>query len=325
MKLAMAIAAVGILSTVFLATFDNAQNYSEDKWEALFLDFVNEHQKSYDNLGTFQARFENFKANSLKIDAHNKDKEQSYTMGMNAFGDLTTEEFSVRFGVVVPKKRTLRVVTEDLSDVKIESIDWMKKGKVTAVKDQGSCGSCWAFSAVGAIEAAYALQHDVLADMSEQQLVDCSHEGGNAGCQGGWMDSAFEHAEKHGMCVQNDYVYHAKNEACHETTCEDSHHYTVHDFVDLPKDAAVYDAKIQETPIAVAVDATGWQFYSGGVFESTSTNLNHGVLLYGLDVSQKAWLVKNSWGSRWGVKGTILLAAGNTSGILEAGSYVHTD
>lgn len=110
-------------------------------------------------------------------------------MEMNEFADYTPEEFQARLGVKIPKRRTMMM--EDLPAVSITPINWFDKDVVQGVKDQKSCGSCWAFSATAAVESAFAIKTGKLNNFSEQQLVDCSWEEGNGGCGGGWMNQAF--------------------------------------------------------------------------------------------------------------------------------------
>lgn len=192
-------------------------------------------------------------------------------------------------------------------------IDWQAQGKVSVVKNQGQCGSCWAFSATGAIESGLLLagKNDLA---SEQQLVDCSRSYGNQGCSGGWMDSAFQYAIDHGITTQGLYPYVARNQAC----AKDGGEIKVNGFVDVPGCDNLANA-LSARPVSVAVDAGQWSLYKGGVLSSCTTNVNHGVLVVGS--TDAYWKIKNSWGTGWGETGYIRLARGNTCAICSYPSY----
>jgi C1A family cysteine protease len=185
------------------------------------------------------------------------------------------------------------------------------------VKDQGQCGSCWAFSATGSIEGANALKNKVLYNLSEQQLVDCSTFEGNQGCNGGLMDQAFQYVVSNGLGTDEAYPYTATGpNACKNVSSV----VTLSGFKDVPKNSevALMTAVVQQ-PVSVAVEADqdSFQFYSGGVMtKPCGTSLDHGVLLvgYGNTAGQDYYKVKNSWGADWGDKGYILLGRGAAFG-----------
>merc|ERR1712174_101257 len=164
------------------------------------------------------------------------------------------------------------------------SIDWTNvdgKSYVTAVKNQGSCGSCWAFSTTGSLESRYAIKHDVtgteIPTLSEQELVDCSKAEGNEGCNGGLMDDAFKYVEKPGgLCSEAEYKYTARDGTCKSTSCG-TKYYGINSYTDM-------ETAVAAGPVSIAVDASGttWQFYRGGVVDgSCGTRLDHGVLAVG--------------------------------------------
>ena len=194
-----------------------------------------------------------------------------------------------------------------MEELKDAAIDWRDKGAVTPVKDQGQCGSCWAFSATGAMEGAYFNKAFELNSLSEQQLVDCATKEGNQGCNGGLMDYAFTYAKAHQMDVEADYPYKAKDGTCSAkgtiATLSGYQDVTANDPVALSK-------ALESGPVSIAVDASGlaWQFYSGGIVHRfCGTDLDHGVLLVGqgTEGSTDYWIIKNSWGPNWGEQGYI--------------------
>lgn len=259
-----------------------------------------------------------FYSNFLKIQEHNSHTEYTFTLGINQFMDYTPEEFTAYYlsGLIIPNQESQIQAQTEPSNDRPETWDWRTKNAVSAVKNQKSCGSCWAFSSTGALESFHFIQTNTMTTFSEQQLVDCSTSYGNEGCNGGWMDSAFQYVIEKGIIDDAAYPYVAKDQACKQ----DGGNFKITGFTDIPKGdiEGLADAVINQ-PVAVAVDATLWSFYFGGVFSICGSSLNHGVLLVGYDA--KAWYVKNSWGGSWGEKGYIRVKRGNTCGIADSSSY----
>jgi len=261
-------------------------------------------------------RYEIFKANMDFVEAHNA-KNLSWSVELNKYADLTRGEFKAIYLGFKPEIRQNQKTT--LLDLQVGaypsgSVDWTQKGAVTGVKDQGQCGSCWAFSTTGSSEGAIQIAHGQLTSLSEQELVDCGGTYGNLGCNGGLMDRAFKYMEANGLCTEAAYPYTAKDGTCKKTSCTASAYTTLKGYKDVTADSEnSLGAAVDLGPVSVAIEAdqAGFQLYKSGVFSGTcGTSLDHGVLVvgYGDEGSSPYWKVKNSWGVSWGEAGYIRMA-----------------
>jgi len=264
-------------------------------------------------------RFEIFKDNIDKINRHNA-LGLSWWMGVTQFADLTEQEFKdeVVGGCTLPddRPRNEYVFTADeLADTP-DSIDWTQRNMVTPVKNQGQCGSCWAFSTTGAVEARYAIAKGKLNSLSEQELVDCGGVDGNNGCRGGLMDYGFTYVQQqNGLCLEADFPYKAKDDKrdCEADRSACQHYDAITGYQDVKKNSAdQLEAAVKQGPVSIAIEAdqSTFQLYRGGVLTAKcGKKLDHGVLLVGYDntAPQKFWKVKNSWGETWGEQGYIRL------------------
>lgn len=273
-----------------------------------------------------------FVNNWRKVASHNTaEPRHSFSMALNELAGLTEEEFvhtrmGYRADANKPASHDHREPIHMLrgsvaaSDPPAE-LDWTAKGAVTPVKNQGSCGSCWAFSAVAAIESAFFLKSGLLAEFSEQELVSCDNV--DYGCQGGLMDNAFEWVkEQGGLCGEEAYPYTSGTTSargvCQKAACTPVAGTVPSSFIDIaPSESALLAALAAHGPVSVAIEAdqTVFQFYHKGVLTGAcGTHLDHGVLLvgYGIDIESGTpfWKVKNSWGTTWGEDGYVRMQRG---------------
>jgi hypothetical protein len=243
-----------------------------------------------------------------------KNNDFSFELKMNEFGDVHPDEFHLyRKGYGVPqsgyhKTRSSCTQFESKTTTLPDSVDWRDNNVVTPVKDQGQCGSCWSFSATGAMEGAWAIHTGDLVSLSEQQLIDCSKRYGDLGCNGGLMDSAFNYAIDHGMCSEEEDPYEAKSDSC--INCDPVAKFD--ECIDVTTSNQLHlKEAVSRGPVSVAIEAdtTAFQFYSSGVITGSACGdtLDHGVLVvgYGEEDGVMYWLVKNSWGTSWGDNGYV--------------------
>jgi C1A family cysteine protease len=306
----------------------NSKFRSDEEVTALYEEWIVKHGKNYNGLGEKEKRFTVFKDNLRFIDEHNTLENNTYKVGLNRFADLTNKEYRDMYlgvkrkvGGAVKKKLTNRRqprVGDELPD----SVDWREKGAVAEVKDQGSCGSCWAFSAIAAVEGINKIVTGDLTVLSEQELVDCDTSY-NEGCNGGLMDYAFDFIiENGGIDTQNDYPYKGVDGRC-DPYRKNAKVVTIDSYEDVPvNDENELKKAVAIQPVSVAIEAGGreFQFYNSGIFNGRcGTALDHGVAAvgYGSENGKDHWIVKNSWGSSWGERGYIKMErnlAGTSTG-----------
>ncbi|KAH7653592.1 Fruit bromelain protein [Dioscorea alata] len=269
-------------------------------------------------------RFEIFMSNVQFIESFNAAGNHTFELGINQFADLTNQEFRAM--------HTDPFKYANFTDAP-KSVDWRTKGAVTPIKDQGQCGSCWAFSAVASMEGATKLSTGKLISLSEQELVDCDIKGDDQGCEGGLMDEAFKFIINNGgLNTEDKYPYTGADDSC-DTKKAASHAAAIKRYEDVPANSEADLLKaVANQPVSVAIDAGGsFQFYSSGIFSDKGCGnlLDHGVAAVGYGVTSKGtkyWIVKNSWGESWGEKGYVRMERdiadhGGMCGIAKAASY----
>jgi KDEL-tailed cysteine endopeptidase len=316
-----------------------ANFHPREKYEVLFADWLTEHDVQIANGKEFVQRLQYFADNHDIIEGHNA-AQTSYKLAHNEYSHLTLAEFHERFqlGLKTPTLRKNKELataphTAPTSGANPSSIDWVSKGAVTPVKNQGSCGSCWSFSATGALEGAYQIKYNNLQSFSEQELVSCDTVDG--GCNGGWMDDAFTFAKNNGgLCTESDYPYtsgsNGKDGSCNPHSSCDNAKVAPVSFTDVtPGSVSALESAVAKQPVSIAIQANqpAFQFYSEGVLTGKcGQRLDHGVLAVGYGVytdNTPYWKVKNSWGPTWGMDGYILIEKSDADlcGVLDAASY----
>ena len=299
-----------------------------------FQRFIKKYNKKYSSVNEYLARFEVFKMNFYQV-LGTANEDLPYKNGITKFSDLTQQEFArtyLNLNYDAMAMKNFEPVLAKSSNAAPDSYDWRNYNRVAPVKDQGSCGSCWAFSTVANLEGLYAAKKGVIKTMSEQMLVDCDTK--DSGCNGGLMEYAFTWLKSNGgINYDTDYPYKGTKSTCKK----DSTKYAdmkVTGYKKLgsststwsPVDEDQIKEFLYETgPLAVALNANPLQTYTSGVLDLTSTKcptsgINHAVTMvgYGYDSSSKLdyWLVKNSWGKSWGESGYFRIRRGNgTCGI----------
>jgi len=296
--------------------------------EDLFQQFVANEKVIFNNPEEQRFRVKLFSENLDWVRHLNEISKGKTTFGINKYALMSREEFkqkmlTLRAPVRDPAVPVAPLYTKEVIDNIPDEIDWRTNGAVTAVKDQGQCGSCWSFSTTGNIEGQWFLAGHQLVSLSEQNLVDCDHvcfQGEcDAGCDGGMMENAYQYIIKNGgIDTEESYPYQAEDNSC--SFNKDTIGATISNYTMLSTDENQMAAYlVQHGPLSVAVAADVWQFYIGGVLTALcGTSLDHGVLIVGYGseidiIGQKVayWTIKNSWGADWGESGYIYIERGN--------------
>jgi len=321
------VATLGLLGMKYLKKeMDPLAGMTLDATDYAYFAYVSEYGKSYGTVAEFMFRSDEFRKSMEFIAEHNANPENTHVVGINEFADRTYEEMKKMNGFI-PKTEEEMLATDFVAfeEPNASSWDWRSKGAVNGVKNQGQCGSCWAFSAVGALEGAGFIKGGRLSSFSEQNLVDCDHT--SHGCQGGFMDGAFTYAETHPLMYEHDYAYTAKNGNCQYDKSKG--HGTCSGYHDVTRNSAsALRSAIEKSPVSIAIEADKrvFQLYKSGILSGSAcgTNLDHGVIAvgFGAEGGVNFAIVRNSWGASWGDAGYVKIATDNdTCGILRQPSY----
>ncbi|EAR99860.1 papain family cysteine protease (macronuclear) [Tetrahymena thermophila SB210] len=321
-----------LLSIALFMNLYLAQNVSIEKllaynkWSSQNLrTFLNDEEKLFRQLVFFE--------NLQKVQDHNSQDNHTYFLELNQFSDMTQQEFvekvlmksdlvDLHIQQTTSNNSTSSAteVSNSTSNNAADNVDWRTKGAVTSVKNQGQCGSCWAFSAAGLMESFNFIKNKNLVNFSEQQLVDCMNfENGYSsnGCNGGWPESCLDYSSKFGITTLQNYPYVGVQKKCNITGTNNG--FKPQSWKKIPNTSKDLQIALNSSPVSVLVDASTWSHYKSGVYngcDQTKIWLNHAVLAVGYD-SVGNWIVKNSWGTSWGEEGYIRISPNNTCGILK--------
>ncbi|XP_062337547.1 procathepsin L-like [Osmerus eperlanus] len=311
------------------------------EWDKIWDEWKAKHNKEYVKVEEVQRR-SNWANNMRLIDQHNLEAAEgkhTYILGMNQFGDMTSQEFNAMLSASAVDESSLdEIPLSKLNESKKESPipipcawDWRKHGCVTNVKNQRKCGSCYAFAAVGALEGQWFKKTGKLLSLSEQELVDCSksYQMGFGGCKGGSVERCFQYIKDHGILSESKYTYTAMEGKCKNQRVKRDVWCKGLKKVPPKNEKSMKYTLYTVGPLAVSLNASSIHLYKCGVFyePKCSTKTNHAVLIVGYGKQRHArgrkyWIVKNSWGPGWGQRGYILIARGNNQcGIASRAMY----
>jgi len=245
-----------------------------------------------------------FNANIAIIESENA-KDNTHVLGVNQFAHLSFEEFSAQY--LNAKGSAVSDDDAHLGELEVQSevastVDWSTdKSVVNPVKDQGQCGSCWAFSAVGTVESAYAVAAGKLGSYAEQQLVDCDTR--SDGCSGGYNQYGISYIGTTGIAAESAYPYTATDGSCRSVS-KTLTAGSVAGYNSVGKNNAALQSALNSVPVSITVDAdNSWQLYRSGVLSQACGlfgQIDHAVIAVGYDTSADTFKIRNSWGASWG-------------------------
>jgi C1A family cysteine protease len=322
-----------IVALALLAGTASAVTYTADApaqkymWEA----FKAEHGKRYATVEEEQMRFSNFLTTLKLIDARNAKETGSAVHGLNKFADLAQDEFAAHFLNYVhdPSAAANRTRAAGLTDLAGSAVQDWTGVYTTPVKDQGYCGSCWAFSVTEQTESDFMRAGGAETILSPQQVTSCTKYflASVGGCNGGKPETGYTYAEG-GLETEANYPYTSGAAGVTGTCASDASKFVVKttsytNVASSASDEAKMGSYVAGTgPLSIVVDASEWSTYTGGILESCGTSLDHAVQVVGVDTAEGSWKVRNSWGTSWGESGFIRLAYGkNMCGLASDANY----
>ncbi|XP_078357661.1 cathepsin L-like [Oculina patagonica] len=315
-----------VVEEMFIETKPKPSASEGDKnLDESFQKFVEKHKKSYaTDKNEYKKRFAIYKDNLVRARKMQDMEQGSAKYGETVFSDLTEEEFKKYYRMPGWGKPLYEMKEAKIPKGEIPpAFDWRDKGAVTPVKNQGQCGSCWAFSTTGNIEGQWKIKKGKLVSLSEQELVDCDTV--DSGCEGGLPSNAYKQIMKlGGLETESQYPYEAADDKCKFKKSEAVVY--LNGSVAISKDENEIAAwLVANGPISIGINANMMQFYMGGVAHPwkifcNPANLDHGVLIVGYGVKKSwlygdepYWIIKNSWGESWGVQGYYWIYRGDGS------------
>ena len=298
---------------------DHSQRFltSSSGGELVFLDFMDKYSKAYKNNEEYIKKKEIFLQNLENIQNFNSNPHKTMTLAINHLGDLHPDEFRKMYlNSIDPTKSSVHNLDDRPPSPQKASlpktVDWRSKGKVTPVKDQGQCGSCWTFAAAGAIEGAVAIATNKLISLSSQQLNDCVNSAAgyfSRGCNGGYKEEAFDYVKRNGGIASNSkYPYLAIDQPCNKHKAKEVIA-KISGFVTVSAnnpEALMAAVSVQPVGVDIEADQNIWQFYSSGIItEGCGSSLDHSVIVVGYNnaASTPYWILKNQWAVTWGLGG----------------------
>ena len=308
-----ALAAICGLSAALMSTDDYA-----------FMNYIAKHGKVYETVEEYGFRMNEWRKADRFIQLHNNEMNATWRLAHNHLSDWTHAERKSLNGLK-PELRTREYAPVLLEPSNSDGVNWVEKGAVTDVKNQGSCGSCWSFSTTGALEGAHFIATGSLESFSEEQFVQCDYGlTKNLGCNGGLMDKAFAYAESNAIQTEANYPYTSgtgRRGSCDSSKLEGAS-LKVSTYTDVTKNSPEQlKAALDKQPVSVAIEADkmAFQMYHSGVLtgDKCGTNLDHGVLAvgYGTENGVEYYLVKNSWGATWGDAGYVKIGVEDGAGV----------
>ena len=318
---------LGIIALTGLVMYmnnrDSTNQNERDSDLSEFHSFRKTHSKIYSSTVEANHRLVIFKQNLEMIRNHNADTTSSYKLGINQFSDMTFQEFSASYLHDDPEDNFIEgsdineLAQVNSSAIGDDKVDWRDKGIIGNIKNQGTCGSCWSFSAISVVEEAYALQKEDKSVLAEQELVDCSHEYGNNGCGGGFSFQGLDYIRDKSINLNSDYPYTALERTCKSIAGQGKH--GIAKWTALPAGFKNMQDRLRVSPTTASFRVQNdFLQYKSGVYNPKSCpgGRNHAVNAIGFNFEDPIphFIVRNSWGTSWGEQGYFKISATEGNG-----------